>query len=152
VWAVDPEDNSLQSVADYLSGFVEDFLTHSGLSCRFRIPVSLPVVLLDGQVRHGLVMAVKETLNNVVKHAEATEVEFSLAVNDGTLQIVVADNGKGFDLNSGRDGHGLKNLPARLTKAGGTCQVESAVRRGTTVTIRLPLPARAQVAQETTDL
>ena len=105
VWAVDPEDNSLQSVADYLSGFVQDFLTHSGLSCRFKVPVSLPAVILDGQVRHGLVMAVKESLNNIVKHAEATEIEFSLAASNQVLQIVITDNGKGFDLSSGRDGH-----------------------------------------------
>ena len=145
VWAVDPEDNSVQSVADYLSGFVGDFLSHSGVSCRFNVPVTFPAVTLDGQVRHDLLLAVKESLNNVVRHAEATEVEFRLAVLDHALEIIITDNGKGFERGGGRDGHGLKNLPARLTKAGGSCHVDSAKGKGTTVTIHLPLDALAGV-------
>ncbi len=115
VWAVDPEDNSLQSLADYLNGFVAEFLSHSGLACRLKVPIIFPAVMLDGQVRHGLLMAVKEAINNVVRHAEATEVEFRLTMVDNILEIVIADNGKGFDTAAQHDGHGLKNLsdPAR---------------------------------------
>jgi signal transduction histidine kinase len=141
VWAVDPDDNSLQSLADYLSGFAGDFLAHSGLPCRFRIPVVFPPVILGGQVRHGVLMAVKESLNNIVRHAAATQVEFGMAVVDGALEIVITDDGKGFDASAGADRHGLKHLPARLAKLGGTCQVHSVRGEGTTVTIRLPLSA-----------
>ena len=143
VWAVDPENNSLQSLADYLSGFVSDFLSHSGLPCRFKVPVTFPPVMLNGQVRHGLLMAVKESLNNIVRHADASEVEFRLAAVDGTLEIVIADNGKGFDPAAASDGYGLKNLPARLAKLGGDCQVESVRGQGTTVSMHLPLTAPA---------
>lgn len=141
VWAVDPEDNSLQSLADYLSGFTGEYLSHSDIACRFKVPVTFPPVTLDGQVRHELLMAVKETLNNIVRHANATEVEFRLAMTDDILEIVLADNGKGFENASGRDGHGLKNLSARLIKLGGSCLVKSRAGSGTTVSIRLPLPA-----------
>jgi signal transduction histidine kinase len=139
VWAVDPEDNSLQSFADYVTGHTGDFFSHMNLSCRFKVPVALPHLNLDGRVRHDLLMAVKEALNNIVRHAEATEVEFRLAVDDTNLAIDIADNGKGFA--GGTDGHGLKNLPARLLKLSGTCTVDSAVGGGTTVKIRLPLSA-----------
>src|SRR5262249_27165106 len=97
VWAVDPEDNSLQSVADYLSGFAGEYLSASGTACRFKIPVTFPDVTLNGRVRHGLLMAVKETLNNIVRHSDATEVVFSMGVAGDDLEIVIADNGKGFD-------------------------------------------------------
>lgn len=141
VWAVDPDDNSLQSLADYLSGFAGDFLSHSGLQCRFKIPVVFPTVTLGGQVRHGLLMVVKESLNNVVRHSAATQVEFGMAVGDAMLEIVITDNGKGFNASTGADGHGLRNLPARLQEMGGTCRVHSVPGQGTTVTIRLPLSA-----------
>jgi signal transduction histidine kinase len=137
VWAVDPEDNSLQSFADYVTGHTEDFFSHTDIACRFKVPVAFPQMTLDGRVRHDLLMAVKEALNNIVRHAEATEVEFGMAVEDGRLAIDMTDNGKGFEVGGG--GHGLKNLPARLTKLGGTCVVESRVGGGTTVKIRLPL-------------
>ncbi len=139
VWAVDPEDNSLQSVADYLSGFAGEYLSASGTACRFKIPVTFPDVTLNGRLRHGLLMAVKETLNNIVRHSDATEVVFSMGVVGDDLEILITDNGKGFDPALVRDGHGLKNLPARLEKIGGMCSVDSRVGGGTTVAIRFPL-------------
>lgn len=139
VWAVDPEDNSLQSLADYLNGFVNEYLSNSGISCRFKIPVSVPPVMLEGRVRHDLLVAVKETLNNMVRHSHATEAELRLAVTDDVLEIVVVDNGKGFDTNAPREGHGLENLSSRLRKLGGDYTVTSKVGKGTTVKISLPL-------------
>jgi signal transduction histidine kinase len=141
VWAVDPEDNSLQSLADYLSGYADDFFSHTNLACRFKVPVTFPQITLEGRVRHELLMAVKETLNNIVRHAEATEVEFRMAFANENLEIEIADNGKGFAGVPEKDGHGLKNLPARLKNIGGDCIVESRLGGGTTVKIRLPLPA-----------
>ncbi len=85
-------------------------------------------------------MVVKETLNNIVRHADATEVEFQMNIADNTLEIRIADNGKGFDPNTEGGGHGLKNHLARLTKIGGNCQIESRPGSGTNVCIRLPVP------------
>jgi signal transduction histidine kinase len=141
VWAVDPEANSLQSLADYLSGFAGEYLANSSVVCRFKIPVALPHARLEGRVRHDLFLAVKEALNNVVRHASATEVEFGVSVEEGALEIVIADNGKGFDSSLGPNGNGLNNLRARLTTLGGNCAIESRLGHGTTVSIRLPLPS-----------
>ena len=141
VWAVDPEDNLLQSLADYLTGYAEEFFSNTNIACRFKVPVSFPPITLDGRVRHDLLMAVKEALNNVVRHAEATEVEFRMEVVSGCLEIEITDNGKGFENGLGKGGHGLKNLSSRLLALGGRCMVESQVAGGTAVTISLPLPA-----------
>jgi signal transduction histidine kinase len=89
---------------------------------------------------------VKEALNNIVRHANATEVEFRMAVTDGGLEIDVADNGKGFNNATASPGHGLKNLPARLQKLGGSCTVEPRPSGGIVVKIRLPLAATAGVS------
>jgi len=74
-----------------------------------------------------------------VRHSEATEVEFRMAVNNGDLEIEISDNGKGFEGSPDRSGHGLKNLSARLLKLSGSCTVQSTVDGGTVVKIRLPL-------------
>jgi signal transduction histidine kinase len=150
VWAVDPEDNSLQSLADYLSGFTGEYFSHANISCRLKVPVSFPSITLDGRIRHELFMSVKEANNNVVRHAEATEVEFQMSVVDNVLNIVIADNGKGFDPARERQGHGLENLSGRLQKLGGRFLVESRVGGGTAVKIYLPLlvpaPSRPEAA------
>jgi signal transduction histidine kinase len=145
VWAVDPEDNSLQSLADYLASFVSEYLSNSGISCRFKIPVSVPPVMLEGRVRHDLLLAVKETLNNIVRHSGASEVEFRLATTEDVLEIVVVDNGTGFDTGTVKAGHGLENLSSRLKKLGGAYEVTSHTGTGTTVKILLPLSEKVEL-------
>jgi signal transduction histidine kinase len=146
VWAVDPEDNSLQSLADYLTGYANDFFMHTNIACRFKVPISFPPITLEGRVRHDVLMAVKETLNNIVRHADATEIEFRMAVSDDELEIDIADNGKGIEKEAFGSGHGLKNLPARLKKLNGSCLVEARLSGGTIVKIRLPLTVPAEAA------
>ncbi len=141
VWAVDPEDNSLQSLADYLCGYAEEFFSNTNLACRFKVPATFPPVTLEGRLRHDLHLAVKEALNNLVRHADATEAEFRLVFSEGNLEIEIADNGKGLPGELENAGHGLKNLPARLKNIGGDCTIESGPAGGTTVRIRLPLAA-----------
>ena len=148
VWAVDPEDNSLQSLADYLSGYTREYLSNSSILCRFKVPVAFPDIKLDGQLRHEVLMVVKETLNNVVQHADATEVEFEMTVVETALEICISDNGKGFDADATHGGHGLKNYSARLVKIGGSCEIESLLGAGTTVRIQLSIPPRPSVARE----
>jgi signal transduction histidine kinase len=139
VWAVDPKDNSLESVADYLGDFASEYLTHSGIKCRFDIPVTLPPVMLEGRLRHCLLLAVKETLNNVERHAQATEVQFQMTLAGDQLDIIISDNGKGFDTKIRHRGNGLKNLPLRLSQLGGRYDIKSSMGSGTIVTIGLRL-------------
>ncbi len=139
VWAVNPEDNSLQSLADYLCSYTREYLTHSSILCRFKVPIACPNLIVEGQVRHEIFMVVKEALNNIVRHAEATEVKFQMTIGDD-LEIAIIDNGKGFDSARMSDGHGVKNCAVRLEKIGGCCQVESLPGTGTTVRIKIPVP------------
>ena len=142
VWAVDPEENSLQSLADYFNGFVDEYLSHHGIVCRFDIPVEFPEINLDGNLRHDLFLAVKEALHNIVRHSSASEVQFGMALARGVLEIVIADNGTGFETAVEHTGHGVKNLASRLEKLGGTCRIESRAGAGTTVRFQLALPSR----------
>ena len=139
VWAVNPGDNSLQSLADYLCSYAREYLANSSVLCRFKVPIACPDLTIDGKVRHEVFMVVKETLNNIVRHAEAKEVKFQMTIDENALKIGIIDNGKGFDLAASGAGHGLKNCSTRLEKIGGGCNIESLVGIGTTVRIEIPL-------------
>jgi signal transduction histidine kinase len=139
VWAADPEEDEIQSFVDYLSGFAREFLMASGLACRFKIPIEFPPLTVDGRIRHGLLLAVKETLNNVVRHAQASEVEFGLNVVGNQIEISIEDDGRGFDVATVMRGNGLNNLQERLAGLGGTCEIASRSGAGTTVKILLPI-------------
>ena len=79
-------------------------------------------------------MAVKEALNNVLKHAHATEVRISLALEANDLRIVVTDNGCGFVMNGSHNGgDGLNNMRERLSRIGGRLDVQTKQNSGTRV-------------------
>jgi len=79
-----------------------------------------------------------EALSNVVKHAQASEVEVSLHRVDGSLRLSVRDDGLGFDP-ADRRGLGLAGLSDRLDTVNGSVSIDSAVGEGTLVTVRIPL-------------
>ena len=140
VWAIDPKHNSLESFADYLESSTKEFLSAAGIVCRFQIPIECGAITLTGPVRHSLFLAVKETLNNAIRHASATEVHLTLSLVNSQLEIVIADNGCGFDRSAIQQGHGLVNLEERLTTLKGQCRIESQPGKGTTVKFAVPLP------------
>jgi signal transduction histidine kinase len=143
VWAVNPRHDTLDSLATYLGKFAQDFLETAGVRCRLEMPIDLPCWRMEAEVRHNLFLAFKESLNNVLRHANATEVRISLAITGEGFIIVIQDNGKGFDCNgaqaapllSGRAGNrnGLVNMRQRLAQLGGRCEIASAVGQGTRV-------------------
>jgi signal transduction histidine kinase len=143
VWAVDPKHNSLQSFADYLESYTRELLSASGIVCRCRMPIECGSVALSGSARHSLLLAIKETLNNALRHAAATEIELAMTPTPDHLEIVITDNGCGFDWKTIKPGHGLTNVQVRLQKLGGQCRIEPQLGRGTKVTLSVPLPSPA---------
>jgi signal transduction histidine kinase len=139
VWAVDPEKNQLQAMVDYVAGFTAEFLAKSGVEARFNIPIELPPVEIEGRARHGLFLGVKEALNNIVRHARATAVEFAVATTPGNVTFTITDNGRGFDASQSEGGHGLGNFQTRLESLGGKCVIQSKPGQGTRIEFILPI-------------
>jgi len=140
VWAVDPQRDTLASVARYLASYVEEYLSGLNVACRVQIPNSFPEQMVPGEVRHHLFLAIKEALNNGVRHGAATEIEFRVRLFDNRMDISITDNGSGFDLSERRDGYGLFNLRNRLEHVSGRCEINSSPGAGTSVCLQLPLP------------
>jgi two-component system NarL family sensor kinase len=86
----------------------------------------------------------QEAVNNIEKHARAREVRLRIAFHGGSIVLKIQDDGRGFDSKRGRTGKGkwrgigLTNMRERAEFLGGTCTVESAPKRGTTITVRVP--------------
>jgi signal transduction histidine kinase len=96
VWAVDPQHDTFEGLMDYVSAYAEDFLRVAGIRCRMDLPPALPVMQVDAELRYNLFLALKEALNNVVKHAKATEVWLRLKIAADSFTFVVEDNGSGL--------------------------------------------------------
>ena len=74
VWAVNPKHDTLDSLVTYLGRFAQTFLSAPEIRCRLDVPLSVPAWALTAEIRHHVFLAFKEALNNVVKHARASEV------------------------------------------------------------------------------
>jgi signal transduction histidine kinase len=140
VWAIDPERDTVASVARYLASYTEEYLAGLQVACRVQIPNSSPDQVVSGEIRHHLFLAVKEALNNAIRHGGATEINFRVRVLENRLLISITDNGSGFDTAGRSSGHGLLNLRQRLEHLHGRCELESTPGTGTTVSLQLPLP------------
>jgi len=139
VWAVNPLKDTVDDMVGYLSSFAQRFLGLSGISCRLSVPTDMPALGLESSARHGLFLAVKEALNNAVKHAGASEVELRVSVSRKELVIEVEDNGKGFNVDGAETlGNGLRNLRERLEDLGGRAEVTSTLGKGTLVRYSYP--------------
>jgi PAS domain S-box-containing protein len=95
----------------------------------------------------NLFRIVQEATNNVVKHAKAKTIQVALVRRNRTVQLRIQDDGQGFDREQiragrrGRRGAGLTNMRERAAAMGGTCELISAPKQGTTITVRVPVGA-----------
>ena len=78
VWAVSPRHDTLESLLSYLTDLAEEFLGPLAFAPGFTFRSRLPPWTLPSGLRHNVFLATKEALNNIVKHAQATEVHLRL--------------------------------------------------------------------------
>lgn len=104
VWAVNPKHDTLESLAAYLGRFAQQYLSVADIRCRLNVPVHLPPLTINAEIRHNVFLACKEALHNVVKHAQATEVSVALELRPAGFVLLVADNGRGFQWNADTPG------------------------------------------------
>jgi signal transduction histidine kinase len=133
VWAVNPENDNLDALGNYLCQMVHQLCAQAKLSCRLHVPELPRDVQVASQLRHNVILAVKEAINNIIKHASASEVAFQVTFDRHVLTISIYDNGSGFDTANRMMGNGLGNMKLRLEAIGGRCNIESSAGRGTTI-------------------
>jgi signal transduction histidine kinase len=141
VWAVNPENDNLDSLGTYLCQIANHLCKQAQLPCRLKmdeLPRNVPV---SSQVRHNIAMAVKEATHNAVKHAHASEITLRMTFEKPELTICIDDNGVGFktDGSGPAAGKGLNNIQQRMANVGGSCHIESHPGRGTSIQMQLKL-------------
>jgi signal transduction histidine kinase/ligand-binding sensor domain-containing protein len=144
VWAINPRNDTLADLVHYLCRFAEDYFDASPVRCGFDLPADIPGFPLPTEVRHHVFLAAKEALNNVLKHARASQVRVRLVLEPAVFKIVIEDNGCGFDpvappKRSG-GGNGLGNMRDRLAGIGGRFDCDSQPGRGTCIVFTVPIP------------
>lgn len=133
VWFINPDYDTLPEMIARMKDVAATML--GGLEHRFDAPDDPEPVRLSLEFRRDIFLMFKETLHNIVKHAQASRVDIQIKEIKGEFHLQIEDNGTGFDETKTGGGNGLKNLKLRMAQLGGEVEVRSAPGRGTTVSL-----------------
>lgn len=154
VWAVNPRNDTLDHLVGFICRVAGDFLARSSLRCRFAIPDDLPARPLSPELRHHLFLVVREALNNIVKHASATLVKLTVALEGDLLRLTIENDGPGFSVAAAEAGarNGLRNMRARIEELGGRFELTSSPEAGSVLIVCVPLPPTSVPASSSIEM
>jgi len=145
VWAVNPRNDSVNSLGGYLCRYAQGFLEPTAIRCRLEMQEAEPDHPLNSEQRHNLFLAFKEALTNIVRHSGATEARINISVEGrNRLSIRVEDDGHGLPATVAAGADGLVNLRQRMDQIGGQCEIVSRPAGGVSVGLSLSLAPRPE--------
>jgi NarL family two-component system sensor histidine kinase YdfH len=113
------------------------FSEYSGIPCE--LCLEIPGRYLE-EIHEAVIRSVAEALNNIARHADAHKVELSALSENGSLRLIVKDDGKGFDPENIPAGHyGILGMRERIRLVGGQMEINSSSQSGTTLILTIPL-------------
>ena len=140
VWMIDTKNDRLGAMKVRMYSFATEVLEPKDIRLQFSSEPLLDDVKLAMQQRKAVYLIFKESINNILKYAEATEVVIKISRENEMISLSVADNGKGFIANEQRNknlkgGNGLGNMKKRAESIKGKLLVKSTEGVGTNVTL-----------------
>lgn len=142
IWSLNPENDNLQFLLLYINNIGIDFFVDIGIEFE-----PIPVQAVFGQYylpmdySRNIIMICKEVFTNICKHAQCSKVTADAKLIDrNTVQLAIADNGKGFDTVGYYNGNGLTNIKQRVHYLSGDMQLHSEAGKGTRLTIIFTIP------------
>jgi ligand-binding sensor domain-containing protein/signal transduction histidine kinase len=143
VWAANPSNDTLEGLVNYACKYAQDYLALADLRYRLDVPANLPAANIPPDLRHNVFLAFKESVNNVVKHARATEVKIRLRLEANQFLIEIEDNGRGPAEAATKTGrNGLRNMRKRMEDVSGSFEMMPGAERGTVVRLTAPITQR----------
>jgi signal transduction histidine kinase len=136
VWALNEKNDTLADLIAYTRSYAVEYLANHNIECEANTPLNLPGTFITGEMRRNIFLSVKECLHNVVKHAGATKVFFSVEL-EKMIKIIIHDNGRGIDWSNRRAfSNGLENISRRMKEING--DVNFVNEQGTKVLLTIP--------------
>jgi signal transduction histidine kinase len=140
VWTVNPSNDTLDGLINYICKYAQEYLAVAGLRYRLDVPAELPAAVISPEVRHNVFLAAKEAVTNVVRHAKATEVWLRLRLESGSFTLEIQDNGCGPSGLEGKSSrNGLRNMHKRMEDIGGRFALSAAPEGGTLARLTVPI-------------
>lgn len=108
------------------------------VKCRLVCTRSAEWYEVAGFVKMNLYRILQETMKNGMTHGQCSTIDIDMELDNNTVVLTIADNGKGFDTKRRKDGIGLKNMNSRIEKINGKLYISSVKNKGTTIRVVAP--------------
>jgi|LSQX01.2.fsa_nt_gb signal transduction histidine kinase len=132
-----------ESLYTNLKKYIENLSRYTDLNIEYNLQACKSLdIRLTPAVKTTIFRIVQEALSNVIRHAEAKNVKVLLCCNDRTIEVIIEDDGRGFDLASlqkDRQALGLSGMTERASLAGGELLIDTGPGKGTSVILKIPL-------------
>jgi signal transduction histidine kinase/ligand-binding sensor domain-containing protein len=142
VWTVNPSNDTLDGLVNYICKQAQDYLAVAGVRYRLDAPAQLPKTAISPETRHNVFLAAKEAVTNIVKHSGATEAGIRLWLEAEHFTLEIQDNGRGpagLKEKAAESRNGLRNMRKRMEDVGGRFSIGPAPQGGTVVGLTVPL-------------
>ncbi len=139
IWAMNYQEISIEELESRALNFIEKGKnSHEHIDFSFQVDASIKQIKLSSLQGVNCYRTLQEAIHNAIKYAHASQINIQIAsLNQDEIQIVVADNGIGFDQNVVEKGNGLLNMQKRIESIGGIFSIHSAPNQGTQIKILL---------------
>ena len=137
VWTINPINDTLEKVLFKMKEFAADILEPLNIQYNFRQDGNFKDVKMGLQVRKDIYLVFKEAINNAAKYSKCSKVDIYMSRNDKQIEMGVSDNGNGFNMESIKNGNGLKNMQERANQIHAGLDISSKEGKGTTVILKI---------------
>jgi signal transduction histidine kinase len=138
VWAINPKNENVEKVVQRLTDYAQSTCASKDIQLEFLAEEPALKQKLAMEAMKNIYLIVKEAMNNAIKHADCHKLRVTVRSQAGSLEISVADDGKGFDPRSARTGNGLFNMESRVKEMKGSVRILSENQQ-TVVVFRVPI-------------
>ena len=140
IWLLNPQNDTFENLSSYIREYGLKYFEHLAVQVDFYYPEKFSTFRLSEEQRRNTFLSVKESFNNIAKHADCKKIIVSIHESPKEVRICIADDGKGFDMNSVRlFANGLKNMQDRIEYVGGTYFIISEPEKGTLTEIKFSI-------------
>ncbi|MGZ8545596.1 MAG: tetratricopeptide repeat-containing sensor histidine kinase [Flavisolibacter sp.] len=140
IWLVNPKFDTLDQLVERIEEFANDMARARGMDFRIDTFEELEPLPLDTQARKNIYLICKEAINNAIKYSQGSELYLKVKHSGTELQLLIEDNGLGFDSAATRKGNGLNNMQDRALTIGAAYSISAGSRKGTRVKLDYKIP------------
>jgi signal transduction histidine kinase len=139
VWLINPGQDSLQKLMQRLEDYAVQIAAVKNIRVKSNLNGHHTENILPAETRRNIYLLFKEAINNAVKYSEASLLELAIHQNSNLLEIMISDNGKGFDMDTIKLGNGLNNMQKRANELDADFNIYSKINAGCQISLKIKI-------------